>query len=372
MGARVIKIERPGGSPSRRQGPCLDDTSSSTGSLSFLYNNVNKFSVTLNLEHPEAKPIFLQLLQRADVLVESFPPDYLKRLNLDYDSLSESYPRLIFVSTTGFGGRGPRSAYKTCDLIASAYGGQMYVSGSPEGPPLKAFGSQPYFSASLHAAMGIMLALRSRNRTEKGDHIDISLQASVTSTLEHVMVHYLSQGLIRRRQGSFHWNGEFAVLPCKDGFIHMSLFQQWETLIEWLDAEGMAHDLTNEEWLDDEYRRRNVCHIIEVLKQWTTEHTVHELFELAQLIRFPWAPVQSPSEVLECPQLSARNFFMKSRDPESGKTLKYPGAPYRASGEFDAPNMPAPLPGQHNQIIYNQELGISQEELKYLQGQNAI
>ena len=372
MGARVIKIERPGGSPSRRQGPYLDDTSSSTSSLSFLYNNVNKLSVTLNLEHPEARPIFLKLLQKADVLVESSPPGHLKRLNLDYDSLSRTYPRLIIASLTGFGPSGPRMAFKACDLTASAYGGQMYVSGSPEKPPLKAFGSQPHFAAALNGAMGIMLALRNRNRTEKGDHLDISLQASVTSTLEHVMVHYLSQGLVGRRQGSLHRNGEFAVLPCKDGFIHMSLFQQWETLIEWMDAEGMAEDLTNEDWRNDDYRRRNVLHVIEVLKKWTTEHTVREIFELAQLMRFPWAPVQSPSEVLDCPQLTARDFFLKTRDPESGRTLKYPGVPYRASGEFDPPNMPAPLPGQHNQIIYNQELAISAEELEHLQAVNAI
>ncbi len=366
MGARVIKVEKPGGAASRKRGPFCNHRSPSKNSLPFFYSNTNKYGITLDLEHREGKSIFLKLVKKTDVLVETFPPGYLKRMELDYETLSGVNSKLILVSVTGFGQSGPRRNYKTCDLVACAYGGQMYVCGSPSAAPLKAFGDQAYYSASLFAATGILLALRNRTKTGKGDHIDISLQACVTANLEHVMIRYFSERIIHRRNESLHWNEDFVVLPCKDGFMQVTLFQKWETLVEWLDAEGMAADLKEEKWLDEDYRRKHLGHVIEILKNWTSAHTSGEIFELAQLMRFPWAPVQSPNEVLDCPQLNARNFFVNRDYPESGIALKYPGLPYKIRGALDLQDRPAPLAGEHNQLIYRQELGISQKTLKRL------
>ncbi len=106
--------------------------------------------------------------------------------------------------------------------------------------------------------------------------------------------------------------------------------------------------------------------VIEVMKKWTVTHTIDEIFELAQLMRFPWAPVQSPKEILACTQLKARNFFAKSACPETGSVLKYPGPPYKISGEPILKASPAPSPGEHNELIYRQELGISAKTLKRL------
>jgi benzylsuccinate CoA-transferase BbsE subunit len=372
MGARVIKMEKPGGDSSRKIDPFWNDTSQSKKSLPFFYNNTNKYGVTLDIEHREGQSIFLKLVKKTDVLVETFPPGYLKRIGLDYETLSGVNSNLILVSVTGFGQSGPRRNYKACDLIASAYGGQMYVSGSPAAAPLKAFGDQSYYSASLFAATAILLALRNRAKTEKGEHLDISLQASVTANLEHVMIRYFSEKIIPGRRKSLHWNDDFVVLPCKDGFIQVTIFQKWETLIEWLDTEAMAEDLMDEKWLDEDYRRKHLGHVIRVLRKWTTAHTMDEIFELAQLMRFPWAPVQAPKEVLDCPQLDARNCFIRRDYPESGKTLKYPGTPYKTSSEFDPQMKPAPLPGEHNALIYRQELGISEKTLKRLYCQKVI
>jgi crotonobetainyl-CoA:carnitine CoA-transferase CaiB-like acyl-CoA transferase len=226
LGARVIKIEKPGGDPARKKGPFLKDTERPHPSLSFLYNNTNKLGITLNLERSEGRELFLRLTRECDVVVETFSPGHIEELDLGYEVLKKTCPGLILVSISGFGQSGPRKSHKSCDLVASAFGGQMYVTGAPPSTPLKIYGEQSYYSASLFAAIGILLALRKRRLTGQGDHIDISLQEAVTSTLEHVMVRYFFENIIPDRQGSQHWNHLFHVLPCKDGFIQLTLFEQ--------------------------------------------------------------------------------------------------------------------------------------------------
>jgi crotonobetainyl-CoA:carnitine CoA-transferase CaiB-like acyl-CoA transferase len=372
MGAHVIKVEKPGGDSSRKIGPFCNDTSPSPNSLSFFYNNTNKFGITLDLEHSEGQSIFRKLVRKSDVVVETFPPGYLKQIGLDYEVLNGVNSRIILVSVSGFGQRGPRRDYKPCDAVVSASGGQMHSCGSPSAAPLKAFGNQSYFTGSLFAATGILLALRNRAKTGRGEYLDISLQASVTATLEQVMVRYFSEGVIDHRRESHYWNDDFVVLPCRDGFMHVTLFQKWPTLVEWLDTEEMAEDLMDEKWLDEDYRRKHIGHVIEVLKKWTSTHSADEIFKLAQLMRFPWAPVQSPQEILDSPQLNARNFWVKREDSDCEKMLRYPGNPCKTANESDFPANPAPLPGEHNEMIYRQELGLSGDELKRLYGRKVI
>ena len=374
MGARVIKVEQPGGNASRNIGPFFKETSRSINSIPFFYNNINKLSITLDLEQDEGKSLFFKLVPYTDVVVETFDPGNLKRMGLDFKTLNSHNPKLIVASVTGFGQNGPRRNFKTSDMVAAAYGGQMHVCGSPSAPPLKSYGDQSYFAASLFAASAILLALRNRAKTEKGEHLDISLQASVTATLEHVMVRYFTEGIIFQRQQSLHWNGGFVVLPCKDGFIHVTLFQKWETLIEWLATEGMAEDLVDEKWLDEDYRRQHLGHVITVLKKWTSAHSIDEIFEPAQLMRFPWAPVRSPNEVLDSPQLKARHFFMEQEYIASGKrkTVRYAGSPYKTSSKIAARINPAPRPGEHNEMIYRRELGLSEKNLKRLYDRKVI
>lgn len=372
LGARVIKVEKAGGDASRKRGPFRESTSQSQTSLSFFYNNTNKLGITLDLEHKEGKSIFLKLVRKADVLVETFSPGFLRRIGLDFETLSSVNSKLIYVSVTGFGQSGPRRDYKVCDLVACAYGGQMFVSGSPSAPPLKAFGNQSYYAASLFAATGVLLALMNRIKTGSGEHFNISLQESVTATLEHVMVRFFAEGVVHSRHKSLHWNESFVVLPCKNGFIHVSLFQHWETLIDWLDSEAMAEDLKDIKWLDEDYRHKHIDHVIEVLGRWTKTHKINEIFELAQLMRFPWAPIQSPIEILKSPHLKARNFFVKTDDPKSAIPLKYPGAPYKFRNGLIPEKNPAPSAGEHNMMIYHREMGISEEKLKQLSSQNVI
>ena len=372
MGARVIKVEKPGGDSSRSIGPFLRNSPHPERSLFFYHNNTNKLGITLNLENSIGREIFCTLLKGTDVVVETFPPGYLKNLGLGFEALCEINPRLILVSVTGFGQNGPRMNHKSCDLVASAMSGQMYVSGSPSTPPLKPFGEQSYYAASLFAAVGILLALRKRNRSGKAEHIDISLQEAATSTLEHVMIRYFYDHIIPKRQGRVYWNNAFYIAPCKDGFILVTLLHQWETLVEWMDSEGMADDLTEETWNDEQYRLQRRDHVIEVLNRWTKTHTTGELFEMGQLMGFPWAPICSAQEVVESPQLRARGLFRTTDHPEIGTSLTYPGLPYKFNAPVTKQVGRAPLIGEHNVQVLQRELGLSRREIRRLSSIGAI
>ena len=372
MGAYVIKIERPGGDSSRNIGPFLGNAPHPERSLFFFHNNTNKMGITLNLEHWEGRKIFCRLVEKADVVVESFSPGTLKELGLGFEVLSQTNPKLILVSVTGFGQNGPRSKYRSCDIVASAFGGQMYVSGSPSTPPLKPFGEQPTYTACLFAAIGVLLAFKKRAQSGKGEHIDISIQEAVVSTLEHVWVRYFYENVIPHRQGSYHWNNNFCIVSCKDGHILISLLQQWETLVEWMSSEGMAEDLIDDRWKEEECRQRHMDHVIEVIQRWAKNHTAQELFEQGQLMRFPWAPVCSIKDVLESPQLESRGFFVEVGHPEIGKFVQYSGAPYKFNRCSLGRWKRAPQIGEDNIQIYQEELGLSNEELNRLSSINVI
>jgi len=372
LGARVIKVEKPDGDPSRKKGPFLRDSTNSKESLSFFYNNTNKLGITLNLEHPEGRDLFLRLTQKNDIVIETFAPGFLQRLGLGFEDLIKTNPEIILVSVSGFGQEGPRRDHKSCDLVSAALGGQMFVTGSRSEAPLKPFGEQSYYTASLFAAVGILLALRKRSESGRGDHIDISMQETAAASLDHVMTRFFSGQTTPERQGSLHWNNTFYIFPCRDGFFHMTLFQQWETLIEWLDSEGAAEDLVDDVWRDEAYRLEHLNHILEVLGRWTKGHTRAELFETGQLLRFPWAPVSSPAEILKSPQLEEREFFITGDRESAGGTLKYPRLPYIFSPQMCMPCKGAPSIGEDNLQVYREELGLTDEELERLSSKKVI
>jgi benzylsuccinate CoA-transferase BbsE subunit len=372
MGARVIKVEKPGGDPARKTTGGGPKPSSAQPSLSFFYHNTNKQSITLNLEHPRGRELFLRLVKRSHVVVEAFPPGYLEKQGLGFSRLSEANPGIILASVTGYGQSGPQKNDQACDLTAAASGGQMYVTGLPGSCPLALYGQQSYLAASLFAAVAILIAFRRQQRTGAGEHIDISLQEAVISSTEHLVLQYFYQQVIPKRQGPLHWNHLFYIFPCRDGFIQMTLTEQWETLVEWMDTEGRAEDLTDKKWQDNEYRLKHLDHIIEVLERWTQTHTTDELFKLGQLMQFPWAPVQSPTRILDCPQLRARNYFQDIEHPDIGRPLRHPKLPLKFSDAMPAPSRRAPVAGEDNRKIYHKELGISEGKLKTLAAQGII
>ncbi len=352
MGAEVIRVERPGTGPA--------------SSLFFWASNLGKRSITLDIEAGEGQGIFKKLVVTADVVIESHPPGYLASMGIGYAELGKINPRLIMASITDFGQDGPYRDYRSCGLVASAMGGQACVCGEPETPPLKPFGEPAYCSAGLFAATGILLALWSRHTTGVGQHIDISVHECTAATIDHVLVRYLYQGVVAGRQGSLYWNGAFRIFPCRDGYILLSLFQHWPTLVEWLAAEGMAEDLNDERWLDREYRLQHLDQVIEVMERWTRQHTIAELVEKGQLMHFPWAPAASVPELVASPQLEERGFWVAVEHPGAGEKIKFPGAGAKLSRSPWRVGGCVPGSGADNVEIYQKELGLTRQNIEAL------
>jgi crotonobetainyl-CoA:carnitine CoA-transferase CaiB-like acyl-CoA transferase len=351
LGASVIKVEKPGGDRSRKIGPFLADRPGPENSLFFAYHNANKLGITLDINQKADRETFLGLVKDADILVETFQPGYLETIGLGFETLRTISPGFIHLAITGFGQKGPGKNHRSCDLVASASGGQMYIMGGLAGRPQAPFGEQSYYSASLFGAVQVLLALSGRDQTGKGTYIDLSLQEAVASTLDYVMVRWFYEKTVTKRQGNLYGNSFFCIMPTKDGHIQLTLLQQWETLVELMAAEGMAQDLTDAQWQDEAYRIDHVSHIIEVVGKWTGDHTTEELFSLGQAMRFPWAPLCSLKDVLKSPQLQARKFFMPLDGPGGSMKIPCPGLPCKFSSFPQAPIRRAPLLGEHYEAL---------------------
>jgi crotonobetainyl-CoA:carnitine CoA-transferase CaiB-like acyl-CoA transferase len=311
LGASVIKVEKPDGDKSRKFGPFRADRSEPENSLFFAYHNTNKLGITLDLNQEADRETFLGLMKDTDVLVETFQPCYLEKIGLGFETLSILNPGLIHAAITGFGQKGPGKNHHSCDLVASACSGQMYVMGDPSGRPLAPFGEQSHYAASLFSAIQVLLALRRRGQTGRGVYIDLSLQEAAASSLDHVMVHWFYEKTITKRQGNLYGNSFFCILPCKDGHIQLTLLQQWETLVELMAAEGMACDLTDTPWKDETYRIDNISHIIEVAGEWTGKHTAEELFTLGYAISL--GPALSSGRCFEKPSTRSPSILQTNR-----------------------------------------------------------
>ena len=372
LGARVIKVERPGGDPSRRIGPYLGDAPDPEKSLFFHFNNANKLGITLDLQTREGRRVFLELVGRNNIIIESYPPGHMETLGLGLEVLREANPSIVAVSVTGFGQDGPRKEYLACDLVASAFGGQLFICGESEKPPIKPYGHQSYYSASLFATIAALIGLREKRKGRKNLSFDVSLQEAVAATLEHVMVRYFNERTVAQREGGLHGDRGFCIFSCRNGHIVLTLFQQWPTLVEWMASENMAEDLVDKKWEDEGYRRDHIDHVIEVIGRWTRTHTSQELFEMGQTLLFPWAPVRSPRDVLDCPQLKARKFFMDVERSEGQEKVKFPSIPFKCGMPVTERWKGPPKPGEHNIQIYHEELGMPLQEIERLHSLGVI
>lgn len=274
----------------------------------------------LDLDRAADRNRLRTLIDRAEVVIETGPPGWLDGFGLGPDNLDRTRPDLILVSITGFGQTGSRRNWKWCDLIASASGGQAALTGQPTGRPTKLPGPQVYNLASLNAAIGVLLALKWKQTTGQGQAVDISLQECAAAGLDHVLPRYLESGEEAARLGSAHWNDSFLTLPGRDGFLHLAPFQLWKTLVNWLAADGQAADLADEKYLEADYRRAHLDHISRVIGAWSSNYDRDELVATAQLMGLPAAPCAERGEVLACPQLNSRNFWLDPDRP--GETAR--------------------------------------------------
>lgn len=372
MGADVIKVEPPAGDSARRIGPFLDDLPHHDRSLFFWFYNLGKRSLTLDLERPRGADILTSLAASADVVIESFQPGTIERLGFGWERLHRANPTLVLCSIAPFGQSGPYRDFEADDTVLAALGGMLYVNGFPQNAPVRPLGLQAYHSGCYYGAIGILCALIARERDGQGQWVDLSIQEATAAAVEHVSGSYFGDGAIEPRRGTLHWSRYFRVGHARDGHVMHCTLGDWTSLIEWVNADGKAQDLTKPEWNNFAYRRDHAEHLFDVLDEWVKGYDRDELLERAQALRQPYATVRPPQDLLGDEQLMARGFFAEVHHPELGRSFRYPGAPYLFSGTPWRVSRRPPLLGEHTGEILKQELGLDADELAALAFEGVI
>jgi len=385
LGADVIKIERPGGDPARSLGPFYHDEPDPEKSLFWFALNTSKRGITLNIETADGQEIFKRLVKTADFVIESFLPGYLDRLGLGYSALEKINPGVIMVSITPFGQTGPYKDWKTSDILAWAMGGEMAPFGDPDRPPTHfSHHSQAYLNAGADGAQGALTALYHRWSTKAGQQVDVSIQEAVVQCTEHITAPWDMRKIIQKRGGGGGPSPRprlTQLWPCKDGYVSWFYWGGGMSvrtnvpLVKWMESEGMADDfLKNFDWSKFGFNttREEIERIEAPTARFFLAHTKAELFEGALKHGVQLYPVSTHADMLESPQLAARNFWQEVEHPELGTAITYPGAFVNASESPPRISRRAPLIGEHNEEIYEKELGISKEELLILKQAGVI
>lgn len=385
LGADVLKVERPGGDPSRNIGPFYHDTPNPEKSLNWFAFNMNKRGITLNIETRDGQEIFKKLAKNADFVVESFTPGYLNRLGLSYSALSKVNPRIIMTSITPYGQTGPHSKYNSPDLITMSMAGYVYICGDSDRPPVRFSSDQSYLQASLQATAGTLIAHYHRELEGEGQHVDVSMQEAMVWTLCYAPHDwYLLKALHHTREGGL-WK-RFGVTyrliwPCKDGYVCYRLLMAqpganvMNELIASMNAEGLGEDMKGIGWSTmsfDQVSQEKINHWEEEIGKYFLRHTKRELHEEAVRQRNVLQPVNTSRDIFESPQLAARDFWVEVEHPELSASITYPGAYFKSTETAWQKGHRAPLIGEHNEEVYGKELGFSKEELFTLKRENVI
>jgi benzylsuccinate CoA-transferase BbsE subunit len=376
MGADVLKIEPPGGDATRMQPPFWRNQPGPDRSLFFLYMNTSKRGLTLDLTQPEGQALFRRLAATADLVVETFPPGRLDRLGVEQGSLRAANPRLVVTSITGFGQTGPYRDWRSSDLVASALGGAMYVTGAAEDPPVRLAGYQASVTASTCAAASSVIALFHASRTGAGQHVDISLEeATVAATHICGIGKWLDDGIVARRAGTSLFNSTpSGTYRCRDGLVYLMVNRplHWQALARWV-HEVTGNDGVLDPLFEGPSSRRQPYR--DILDGWigelTARFTVDEVYREGQRRHLAITPVNTAAAVAGDPHLAAREYFVALEHSVAGE-LRYPGAPYRLSETPWRLCRPAPAVGEHNTEIYQGELGLSAGECRALARQGVI
>jgi len=389
LGLDVIKIEKPGGDDCRNIGPFWKDIHHAEKSLFWFSYNLNKKGITLDIMKRRGQSLFKQLVERADAIIESFPPSYLSELGLDYDSLARGKPNLVMTSITHYGKSGPYKDRKSSDLVANAVGGYVYITGPADRPPVRISKvDQAYCHAGSHAAVGTLIALICRNRLGLGQHVDISIEESVVWTLMYVQQYWDLTGYIYPRSGVFAHRTNLNVRqywPCKDGYVGWRIFlgssggsfggEGVKRMVEAMGEEGMAQGLDMVHWEAsgmDDVTQEDITFWEERFASFFLTHTKRELNNIAERKGIPLFPISTPADLIDNVQLNSRHYWVDIEHPELSDTIIYPGPFVLCDPPLGELRRRAPLVGEHNSEIYEQELGISPQEMTDLKEEGVI
>ena len=366
LGADVIKIEPPGGSPTRSIGPFVDDVPGPDRSLFWAAYCVNKRSITLDLNLDEGQTRLRELAGSADILIESAQPGHMTSIGLGYSDLAVDNPGLVYASITPYGQTGPYARHSAPDLVAWAMGGMQYICGDADRPPVRISAPQAELHAAGQAAAGTMAALWHRANTGEGQHVDVSMQSAVMWTLMNATPFPPLHGVNLERDGAFRSRGALTVrqvFSCRDG--HVSVLMAPRTLAGltlWMAEEGVGPDwLLAIDWNEWNISSATVegglvsveefNAIQREVEQYVAAKTKHELYMRAISHGILLAPCQTVADIANNAQLEARGFWHNLENPAVESRLTHLGPFVKLTESPIQIRRPAPRLGEHNSEI---------------------
>jgi formyl-CoA transferase len=359
MGASVIKVEPPGGDPSRMMG-----ARAGTDSTGFAALNRGKRSVVLDLKTARGRDALVRLADRADILVENFRPGVMHGLGLDYETLAARNPRLVYASISGYGQTGPDAPKGGFDLIAQGASGVMSVTGEPGGPPVKAGVPLTDLGAGLFALAAILAALHHRHRTGRGQHIDTSLLEAGLALSVWESAEYFATGMPPEALGSAHrFLAPYQAIRCADG--HITIGAGTDRLFADLaDVLGRPEWTTAAEFADTASRVRNRAALIDRIEAVTRGEPRTRLLDRLTARGIPCGPINSYADAFADPQVHAREMVVSIDHPTLGRTRAV-GSPVKFSETPSRVRNRAPLLGEHTRDVLR-EAGFGDEEIRAL------
>jgi formyl-CoA transferase len=367
-GADVIKIEPPGGEHLRRR-------RAGGASLPFAMLNSNKRAVTLNLKHEKGRAIFLDMVERADVVLENFAPDTMADLGLGADVLQQINPRLIYAAGSGFGRSGPHRNRLAMDLTVQAFAGVIDTTGYPDAPPVKAGPAVCDFFGGVHLYGAIVTALYERERTGAGRMVEVAMQDSVYASLSsNLDMHHKSEPRTVTRTGNRH--GALSVVPygvfptADDCYAAIICTNEghWRNLVKAMGRDDLGDDAR---FKDGHARVENMEDVEAMVSQWTRSLTRDQIFQAAETFDIPCAPVRTLDEVVNDPGMHERGMLTWVDHPECGRVV-LPNSPLRFDDTPPLPIEPSRPPGGFNDSVFGDWLGLSDDEIRALQEEGVI
>jgi CoA:oxalate CoA-transferase len=371
-GADVIRVERPEGEIARRL--IIEAADGRKVDATYAYLNRGKQTITLDLRNPEGKAMFLDLVRISDVVIENFTARTMKKLGLDYPALREANPRIVYTSLSGFGHDdihpGPYTDRPAFNMIAQAMSGIMDITGERDGPPIAAGVAVGDLVSGILALSGTLLALRHRDLTGEGQHVDIALYDALASFSQRAVLRGFLTGETptRGRESRENPQGPFKV---KDGYVVIVTMgdPMWARLCDVIgrpdlrDHPRFNPDTARGQLFDDQLRP--------ILEDWARDRTRAEVVDLFLAADLPVAPVQNAADLLHCPQLRARRMITEVDDPVRGRMV-YTGNPIKLSNVPEHDPHPAPLLGADTEAVLASLLGVSREQLDALRRRAVI
>jgi crotonobetainyl-CoA:carnitine CoA-transferase CaiB-like acyl-CoA transferase len=380
LGADVVKIEPPGGDPVRRRGPFLGGIEDPERSLAFLALNTSKRGITLDLTAPPGRELFAQLLHKADAVLETAAPGAMDQDGIGWKSQAELHPRLVWCSLTPFGQSGPYASWSGHDLVIVALGGNASATGDPDRPPLRCSMPTSAIHACPEAALGIAMALHARNRTGRGQQVDVSMHECQLQSLLSFPGQVAAGLKLPTRPGP-RIGRTREIWPTKDGYITFGLrggrprIENLIAMVAYMDECGRApawmktHDWQsyNHNLLSD----AEIARLEQGFGDFFRTKTMRELYAQALARKILLAPCNDAKEIFEHRQLRDRGLFATIDYPELGATIEHPVFFAKSTEHQLRVRRRAPRIGEHNREIYS-ELGVAPSELAQLAANGVI